>query len=301
MLARTEVLSALLPGLLILALLVGCDTQQRDTPGPDPEVFPTDQTPAWSPGGDRIAYHHDARPTDDTTDVSGLYMLNLETDSTWLVVEGSARSPDWRPDGERIAFTTGNVYTVRPDGSDLQQVTAFGDSFFPAWSPDAQTISFGRSGSRKEVGIWFAHLVSSTFSKFGFGSTPADWSPNGKRIVYNFRDQLWTADTSRTDSTQLTDNDFTNNQDPAWSPDGQWIAWTAVTDDGSELWIMRADGSDEQRLAGPIAGEPSWDPDSKRLVFVKPDPETDHIALWTVRRDGSDLRQITTPSRNPLN
>jgi TolB protein len=92
----------------------------------------------------------------------------------------------------------------------------------------------------------------------------------------------------------------TNEMTATRRPDGEWIAWTPVTDEGSELWVMRADGSDEQRLAGPIAGEPSWGPDSERLVFVKPDPETDHTALWTIRRDGSDLRQITDPSRNPL-
>jgi len=275
------------------------DLPEVQPPDP-PEVFPTDQAPAWSPSGNYIAYHHDALWTDDTTDVSGLYVRDLEADSTWLVIEGSARSPDWRPDGERIAFSAGDIYTIRPNGSDLQQVTDLGSSFRPRWSPDGKTISFGRSGSTEEVGIWFAHLSDSTFTKFGFGATPADWSSNGDRIVYNFQDQFWTADTSRTDSTQLTDNDYVNNRDPAWSPDGEWIAWTAVTDDASELWLMRADGSDEQRLAGPIAGQPSWKPDSERLVFVKPDPETDHTALWTIRRDGSDLRQITTPSRNPL-
>ncbi|MEF8796762.1 MAG: hypothetical protein V5A22_14840 [Salinivenus sp.] len=261
-----------------------------------------DQTPAWSPSGDRIAYHHNALWTPDSVDdVSGLYMLNLETDSTRLLVEGSARSPDWRPDGKRLAFTTGNVYTIRPDGSDLKQVTEFGSSFQPHWSPDAQTISFGRSGTTEEVGIWFAHLSDSTFTKFGFGATPADWSPNRKRIVYNFRDQLWTADTSRTDSTQLTSNAFVNNRDPAWSPDGEWIAWSPITKEGNhELWIMRSDGSEKQKLADR-GREPTWGPNSERIVFAKPARESDLTALWTIRRDGSDLRQITDPSRNPLN
>ncbi|NBC85490.1 MAG: hypothetical protein GVY25_04790, partial [Bacteroidetes bacterium] len=135
-----------LAGLIVFAVtLAGCDFSGDDRtlpPPAPPDVFPTDRTPAWSPGGDRIAYHHDAGGTEDTTDVSGLYVLNLDTDSTWLVVEGSARSPDWRPDGERLAFSTGNIYTVRPDGSDLRQVTDHGSAFFPSWSPDGKRLAY---------------------------------------------------------------------------------------------------------------------------------------------------------------
>jgi len=182
----------------------------------------------------------------------------------------------------------------------LERVTEFGHSFRPRWSPDGRTLSFGRSGSTEEVGLWFAHLRDSTFTRFGW-VIYSDWSPSGERIVYNFNDQLWTADTSRSDSTQLTDNDFTNNRYPAWSPDGEWIAWAPGTDDGLAVSVMRADGSNRQQLTDPPTAEPSWAPDSERLVFVKPDPESGHTALWTIRRDGSDLRQLTDPSRTPLN
>ncbi len=300
--SQSGTLRALFTTLLILAILTsGCDLTDSEGPthDPNPGPFRVDYTPAWSPDGNHIAYHHDARRTEDSTDVSGLYILNLETDSTRLLMEGSARSPDWRPDGERLTISTGNVYTIRPDGSERRRITEFGSSFRPHWSPDAQTIAFGRSGSTEEVGVWFAHLSDSTFTRFGW-VTYSDWSPNGKRIVYNFRDQLWTADTNRTDSTQLTDNDFTNNRYPAWSPNGQWIAWSPLDENGFELWVMRADGSGKRRLAEG-GSFPAWGPGSDRLVFAKPARNSDLTALWTIRRDGTDLRQITTPSRNPLN
>jgi len=44
----------------------------------------------------------------------------------------------------------------------------------------------------------------------------------------------------------------------------------------------------------------AWGPGFDRLVFAKPAQGSNLTALWTIRRDGSDLRQITAPSRNPL-
>ena len=88
-----------------------------------------DRTPAWSTDGRFIAYYHYALPTPDTTDVTGLYVLDLEADSTWLAVEGLPQAPTGGPDGERLAFSAGNIFTIRPDGSDLQRVTEFGSSF----------------------------------------------------------------------------------------------------------------------------------------------------------------------------
>jgi TolB protein len=280
--------------LLALVLWGGCDT--TIAPPAQPDVQRVDRFPAWSPDGSRIAYLHDAGPTPDTTDVTGLYVLDLEADSTWLAVEGLAASPDWRPDGERIAFAAGDIFTIRSDGSDLQRVTTFGSSFHPRWSPDAKTLTFGRSGTTEVVGVWFAHLPDSTFSRFGWIASPADWAAHGKRIVYQDEDQIWTADTTWVDATQLTNNNLIANPYPAWSPDGDWIVWAP----DSEIWVMRSDGSEQQKLVDR-GREPAWSPNSERIVFSRPAQERDLTALWTIRRDGSELRQITTPSRNPLN
>jgi TolB protein len=307
MLSRSGTVRALLPALLVLALLNGCDSREpRNTHDPNPGPFRVDQTPAWSPNGNQIAYHHDAGRTEDTTDASGLYVLDLETDSTRLLVEGSARSPDWRPDGERIAFTTGNIFTIRPDGSDLKQVTDHGSAYFPSWAPDGKRLAYDATTLPKS-GIWLVDPDGDSRKNLGLGRYP-DWSAQGERLVYEgppgtseSGPQLWAADTSATDSVQITDNDFVNNRYPAWSPSGEWVAWSTINDDGNyELWIMRADGTDKQKLADR-GRDPAWGPNSERIVFARPGRESDLTALWTIRRDGSKLKQLTDPSRNPLN
>src|SRR5206468_12337913 len=70
--------------------------------------------------------------------------------------ESKDRSPDWSPDGFRIAFQSdrsGNleVVTMDPSGANVSQVTtcAEGD-FSPAWSPDGSQIVFGSNRSGED-------------------------------------------------------------------------------------------------------------------------------------------------------
>lgn len=87
--------------------------------------------PAWSWVNDRIAF---VRGGDA---VPGLYMITSDgTDERLVTSQGSAiASPAWSPDGSSLAFSadTGQVYTIRADGSALQPVPgALGE---PAWQP----------------------------------------------------------------------------------------------------------------------------------------------------------------------
>ena len=69
---------------------------------------------------------------------------------TGASVSGRDESPAWSPDGERIAFTRGFglgqwIATVRPDGSDLEDLVAWSgaiDHLEPAWSPGGTLIAF---------------------------------------------------------------------------------------------------------------------------------------------------------------
>ena len=94
-------------------------------------------------------------------------------------------------------------------------------------------------------------------------------------------------------------------QEPAWSLDGERIAFSRTTDDGSTgIFVMRADGTDVRRLTtNPRGGDenPAWTPDGTSVVFSRstfvsltPDPvaSRSHRDLYTVAADGTGLTKL---------
>lgn len=294
-------LARIFPVLVLLFLVVasagsaGCDGGVD----PVPEPLFLDEAPTWSLDGGRIAYAHiELEPSREGAYPTGLYVLELTSGARALVALGDANNPDWSPDGERLAFASGDIYTIRPDGSDVRQVTAHGSAFSPRYSPDGATLSYGRSGTQQEVGLWFVHLPDSISTRFGFGAPPADWAPNGQDVVYEGPqgdaeggNQIWIANTMGVKATQLSFNSSSTNRDPAWSPDGQWIAWTSH----DQIRLIRPDGSEDRGIPNlpRHASRPSWSPDSERIAFQAPTPDRTRFVLWSARADGSDLRQLT--------
>ena len=88
------------------------------------------------------------------------------------------------------------------------------------------------------------------------------WSPDGSKIAFvSDRDgslDIWVMDSDGSNPVNLTQHEA-KDRSPAWSPDGQWIAFASVRDSLYwELYVMRADGSDVQRL--------TWWEDASDLV-----------------------------------
>jgi hypothetical protein len=80
------------------------------------------------------------------------------------------------------------------------------------------------------------------------------FSPDGRRVAYGAfgpdrgTSDLWVTDLATGTTRRLTD-DTDDSNDPQWSPDGAWIAYSAAADGGKDLLMQRADGSEIRVVA----------------------------------------------------
>jgi TolB protein len=206
---------------------------------------------------------------------ANLYALSLDGSHPVLLSAEQGMNGDGRmaPDGDRIALTLtrdGNseIYVLEhahdPAKKKLVRLTrAWGMDASPAWSPNGDAIAFisDRSGhaelwTMRADGADPVQLTSLALR----GQTP-DWSPEGDRIVFSARDrqgisELYVADVATRETRRLCPG-----SEPRFSPDGRWIAFSAVKNGRPELYVAAVDGSSIRALAGSTGfTSPAWAP-----------------------------------------
>jgi tricorn protease len=97
-------------------------------------------------------------------------------------------------------------------------------------------------------------------------------SPSGARAVFEAHGEILTAPGEKGDIRNLTNTPGTMERDPAWSPDGKWIAYFSDESGEYQLFLKNPDGMGEAKkisLGTPASFyyDPIWSPDSKKIVF----------------------------------
>ncbi|HEX6751279.1 MAG TPA: LpqB family beta-propeller domain-containing protein [Longimicrobium sp.] len=217
------------------------------------------RSPSWAPDGRWLVFESDRESFRDVyriaADGSGLRRLTRNAEGNF--------DPDVSPDGRSIAFASSRdgdaeVYVMSADGSRQRRLTAFHrDDWGPRWSPDGRTIAFlsNREGTDRIflVSADGTGLRRLSTSAAGDSAQEADiaWSPDGARIAHTLHvrageSRIRIVDV-RTGGAIEVRGPAAASQ-PAWSPDGRLIVFTAGAGDAADLWIARADGSGATRL-----------------------------------------------------
>ncbi len=145
------------------------------------------EQPSWSPDGEQLvlvgAGTCGSEPCPHDLWVASSDGTNLQNITPQF--GNSAQEPDWSPDGSKIAFmANGDIHTIRPDGTDVQQLTFAQDAFDPDWSPDGSRIVFQHYGDLATVGANGGPLTVLAHYTYPLFPTDPVWSPDGTKILY---------------------------------------------------------------------------------------------------------------------
>ena len=211
-----------------------------------------------------------------TNDGLGQLVWQVRHSAGWLSVEGSGfdGEVEERADGS-LAGQGAGVLTIETSGAGLAAGT-YADTLYVQSNGGEVAIPVKMHIAELPVGVNNADGTSRIVFTSNLGGDDG-WTYD-----------LWVMDGDGGNPVNLT-NDQANNFGPAWSPDGQRIAFAralSFTDSDWDLWVIDADGGNLVQLTqGPSQdGGPAWSPDGRRIAYASRQDHESTADIWVMER-----------------
>jgi Tol biopolymer transport system component len=226
--------------------------------------------------------------------------------------------PAWSPDGGLIAFARDDsgggpengLFVIRPDGSGERRLTGARDSG-PVWSPDGAGLAFTRTDSRFRTAVAVMPVIGGPVHLLtGYGRAVLHgWSRTGTLLytvaseTQRFAETVFVVRLDGSERRRLT-----SGFAPAFSPDGERVAFLRRGASGPSSWVVGVRGgparqvfrpgfewgSDAHAFVGPRP--PLWSPDGAQLA-VSARTACNGASIWLVTVRTGAKRWLTNDCR----
>jgi len=254
--------------------------------------------------------------------------------AVWVAMGRSAASQAARAVHETVVYSSiqppnWDLYLFdRPGAASRRLTTDPALDYKPAISPDGRWIVFTseRGGSPDLYAIDLQNPPAPTqLTKSPAMEDAASFSPDGRRLLFVSTESgnpdikvmpfaPESPDAAAAKAVSLASHPAGDYQ-PTFSPDARWIAFSSSRDapaaaltspavpgsyQASDVYIMRADGTDIRRLTRHEGwdGSPAWLPDGRGIVFYS--EEDGEPRIFRMNRDGSDRQAISAKGEPAL-
>jgi len=249
---------------------------------------------SYSPDGKKLAFNHVFREFRTWKYYKGgmaddIWIYDFETKKSENITNNEHQDiiPMWI--GNEIYFLsdrdrTMNLFVYNLGSKETRKVTDFTnfDIKFPSVGGDQIVFENGgyiykfdtKTKKYSKVNISVeddAQWARNEFKDASKNIRTADLSPNGERIVFGARGDVFTVPADKGITRNLTNSPGSHEREVNWSPDGQYIAYLSDASGEFEIYIQKQDGS-EAPVQITYDGEAykfeiEWSPDSKKILW----------------------------------
>ena len=222
---------------------------------------------------------------------SDVILFNLENKVAENITDNIAidSKPAWGKDyiyflSDRDSFMRLNVWSYDPETKEVKQVTSFTDFDITHLSSGPEDLIFSNGGQlyllpygseepqRVEVSVIsdLAAEISKT-KNVSKEIQNMSASPEGKRIAFEARGEIFNVPAKEGFSMNMTNSSSAFDQNPAWSPDGNTIAYWSDKSGEYEIYLYDVKNRSEKKLTNRNKGfgyTLFWSPDSEKIAFI---------------------------------